>query len=105
MTLGVLPDPTPNMFYGTVGENESPAYEVLRYRQERGLFTSSLSVRWKRPSHVQFRVGQVVKHRSEGYTGVIIGWDVKARVCIMCSYILRFLFLFPNIPKLLSFVT
>jgi len=76
---GVLPDPNPNMFYGTVGENESPAYEVLRYRQERGFFTSSLSVRWKRPSHVQFRVGQVVKHRSEGYTGVIVGWDVKAR--------------------------
>ncbi|XP_034247453.1 uncharacterized protein LOC117649111 [Thrips palmi] len=76
---GVLPDSSLNTFYGTIGENESPAYEVLRFRQERGYFSSSLSVRWKRPSHIQFRVGQVVKHRSEGYTGVIIGWDLKAR--------------------------
>jgi len=28
-------------------------------------------------------VGQVVKHRSEGYTGVIIGWDLKARVSFL----------------------
>lgn len=77
---GVMPDNSPNMYYGTIGENESPAYEVLRFRQERGYFSSSLAVRWKRPAHIQFRVGQVVKHRSEGYTGVIIGWDLKAKV-------------------------
>lgn len=108
LLLGVLPDPNPNMFYGTVGENESPAYEVLRYRQERGFFTSSLSVRWKRPSHVQFRVGQVVKHRSEGYTGVIVGWDVKARVGSLFFFLnhqiflLAFILIFKHVQTVLS---
>ncbi|KAJ1527706.1 hypothetical protein ONE63_007665 [Megalurothrips usitatus] len=76
---GVVPVSSPNTYYGTVAENESPAYEVLRFRQERGYFASSRNIRWKRPSHMQFRIGQVVKHRNEGYTGVIIGWDLKAR--------------------------
>ncbi|KAK3915403.1 Clp protease adapter protein ClpF, chloroplastic [Frankliniella fusca] len=97
---GFLPNPAPIMYYGTIGENESPAHEVLRYRQERGFFTASQSIRWKRPNHLHFRIGQVVKHRTEGYTGVIIGWDVKAKasetwlfreygdlqVCALCSY-------------------
>lgn len=78
--VGAYPDQNPIEYYGTIPENESPAHEVLRFRQERGYFATSLSVRWKRPSHMQFRIGQVVKHRTEGYTGVIIGWDVKARV-------------------------
>lgn len=75
---GIFPNPVPIMYYGTIGENESPAHEVLRFRQERGYFTASQGIRWKRPSHLHFRIGQVVKHRSEGYTGVVIGWDMKA---------------------------
>lgn len=31
-------------------------------------------------SHVEFKVGQVVKHRQEGYYGVIVGWDETAKV-------------------------
>ncbi|GAB1605016.1 clp protease adapter protein ClpF, chloroplastic-like isoform X1 [Argonauta hians] len=48
-------------------EEESPAY-----------FASSLKPRLRRPSNVEFRVGQVVKHKILGYHGVIIGWDEVA---------------------------
>uniref|UniRef100_A0A8C4W390 Hemimethylated DNA-binding domain-containing protein n=1 Tax=Gopherus evgoodei TaxID=1825980 RepID=A0A8C4W390_9SAUR len=32
-----------------------------------------------KPESVQFNVGQVIVHRRFGYSGVIVGWDVKAR--------------------------
>ena len=43
-------------------------------------FARSESPRVSRPPHVKFKVGQVVKHRQEGYFGVIIGWDETAKV-------------------------
>lgn len=76
---GILPGDTANIYYGTIGDDESPAYEVLRFREDRGYFATSQFPRWRRPKHLQFRIGQVVKHRTEGYTGVIIGWDAKAK--------------------------
>lgn len=32
-----------------------------------------------RPPYVQFRVGQVIRHKVHGYRAVIVGWDEKAR--------------------------
>ncbi|XP_069690713.1 uncharacterized protein [Periplaneta americana] len=60
-------------------ENESPAVEVMRFREQAGYFATSLEVREERPSHLRFRVGQVVRHRTLGYRGVIVGWDLQAK--------------------------
>ena len=49
--------------------------QVLKYREKDGHFTQSAAVRDPKPPHVQYRVGQVVKHKLWGYHGVIIGWD------------------------------
>ncbi|KAL6729140.1 hypothetical protein Aduo_000223 [Ancylostoma duodenale] len=40
--------------------------------------SDSMEVRERAP-HVQWRVGQVVKHKVHGYRGVIIGWDLTAK--------------------------
>ncbi|XP_005090883.1 clp protease adapter protein ClpF, chloroplastic [Aplysia californica] len=57
---------------------ETPAKDVLTYRNPEGYFAKSTEVRSYRPTDVKFRVGQVVKHKIWGYRGVIIGWDAKA---------------------------
>jgi len=44
------------------------------------LSVDSAAVRNPRPSHIKFRVGQVVRHKRFGYRGVIIGWDAVAKV-------------------------
>ncbi|KAK2144139.1 hypothetical protein LSH36_782g05010 [Paralvinella palmiformis] len=61
-------------------EDESPAFEVLKYRGGDQHFTNSLDIRSPRPASVLYRVGQVMEHKLEGYRGVIVGWDdvVKA---------------------------
>lgn len=59
--------------YSSLGE--SPALEVMKYRDKDGYFAHSPKVRHSRPTGVEFRVGQVVTHKVWGYTGVIIGWD------------------------------
>merc|ERR1719436_2027717 len=58
---------------------ECPAVEVFKFRDKDGFFGQSPEPRDARPPHVQFRVGQVVKHKRWGYRGVIIGWDETAR--------------------------
>jgi hypothetical protein len=69
----------PNDFTST-HEDESPAIEVLQYRERAGYFATSVDVRNERPLHLRYRIGQVVKHRTLGYKGVIVGWDLKAKV-------------------------
>jgi hypothetical protein len=61
-------------------DNECPATEVLQYRQKAGYFAASLDVRNVRPLHLRYRIGQVVKHRKLGYKGVVVGWDLQAKV-------------------------
>jgi len=58
---------------------ECPAVEVFKFRDKDGYFGQSPEPRDARPPHVQFRVGQVIKHKRWGYRGVIIGWDETAR--------------------------
>lgn len=58
---------------------ESPAVEVMKYRQKDGHFGLSPEPRSIRPPHVKFRVGQVIVHQVWGYRGVIVGWDEKAK--------------------------
>ncbi|NXI69595.1 FBX21 protein, partial [Anseranas semipalmata] len=41
-------------------------------------FSESTHVRSPKPESVQFSVGQVIVHKIFGYSGVIVGWDVKA---------------------------
>uniref|UniRef100_A0A7I5E5Y8 YccV-like domain-containing protein n=1 Tax=Haemonchus contortus TaxID=6289 RepID=A0A7I5E5Y8_HAECO len=49
-----------------------------RDRADSASYGSSLRVRERAP-HVQWRVGQVIKHKVHGYRAVIIGWDLKAQ--------------------------
>ncbi|XP_071476677.1 uncharacterized protein [Diadema antillarum] len=60
-------------------EGESPAIEVLKFRQSNGYYGSSTEPRSPRPRHVKFRVGQVVRNKMMGYRGVIIGWDLTVK--------------------------
>ncbi len=41
---------------------ESPAFEVLKYRDRNGHFGQSAEVRDPKPPHVRLRVGQVKQH-------------------------------------------
>jgi hypothetical protein len=66
--------------YFTSTQHHSPAIEVLQYRERAGYFATSLDVRNERPLHLRYRIGQVVKHRTLGYKGVIVGWDLQAKV-------------------------
>ncbi|XP_063954114.1 uncharacterized protein LOC129259198 isoform X1 [Lytechinus pictus] len=59
-------------------EGESPAYEVLKFRESNGYFGGSTEKRSPRPRHVRYRIGQVVRHKRMGYRGVIVGWDLTA---------------------------
>ncbi len=58
---------------------ESPAFEVLKYRDKDGHFAQSAEVRDPKSPRVKFRVGQVVRHKLWKYHGVVIGWDEEAR--------------------------
>lgn len=58
---------------------ESPAIEVLTYRNKYGFFGASAEIRHYRSEGVKFRIGQVVTHKIWGYSGVIIGWDEYAK--------------------------
>lgn len=60
-------------------EGQSPALEVLQYKQKEGYFAFSQEPRVLRHPDVKFRVGQVIKHKKWNYKGVIVGWDEKAR--------------------------
>nr|CAD7392023.1 unnamed protein product [Timema cristinae] len=60
--------------------SESPAIEVLQYRERTGHFASSPEPRTVRPLHLRYRVGQVVLHKTLGIKGVIIGWDLQAKM-------------------------
>lgn len=58
---------------------ESPAVEVLKFKDPQGYFAGDPDPRSPREPNVQFRIGQVVRHKIHGYRGVIIGWDPTAR--------------------------
>ncbi|KAF1668659.1 F-box only protein 21, partial [Aptenodytes patagonicus] len=42
-------------------------------------FAESTHVRSPKPEYIHFSVGQVIGHKRFGYSGVIVGWDVKAK--------------------------
>ncbi|NXI82056.1 FBX21 protein, partial [Rhipidura dahli] len=64
---------TRNWYYGENktknGDNEAKLHSY---------FTESTHVHSPKPEYTKFCVGQVVIHRRFGYSGVIVGWDVKA---------------------------
>ncbi|NXL89828.1 FBX21 protein, partial [Alectura lathami] len=47
--------------------------------EKHSYFAAATHVRSPKPESVQFSVGQVVVHRRLSYSGVIVGWDVKAK--------------------------
>ncbi|NXH48051.1 FBX21 protein, partial [Dicaeum eximium] len=51
------------------GDNEAKPHSYL---------AESTQVHSPKPEYIKFRVGQVIIHRRYGYSGVIVGWDVKA---------------------------
>ena len=62
---------------------ECVAKEVFNYKDRTGYFASSIKPRSPRASTVAYRIGQVIRHKRWGYRGVIIGWDIKAKVCFL----------------------
>ncbi|NWT55228.1 FBX21 protein, partial [Erythrocercus mccallii] len=62
-----------NWYYGEnktkSGHNEAKPHSY---------FAESTHVQSPKPEYIKFRVGQVIIHRRFGYSGVIVGWDVKA---------------------------
>ncbi|NWS30541.1 FBX21 protein, partial [Polioptila caerulea] len=62
-----------NWYYGEnktkSGDNEAKPHSY---------FAESTHVHSPKPEYIKFRVGQVIIHRRFGYSGVIVGWDVKA---------------------------
>ncbi|NWY99287.1 FBX21 protein, partial [Loxia curvirostra] len=62
-----------NWYYGENktknGNNEAKPHSYL---------TESAHVHSPKPEYIKFHVGQVIIHRRFGYSGVIVGWDVKA---------------------------
>jgi len=71
-------DPTKSIFDPGDDRGESPALEVIKFRKTQLFFGQSTVVRYPKSPHVTFRVGQVVKHKTWGYRGVIIAWDETA---------------------------
>ena len=59
--------------------------EVEEYLYREVYFAHSKTPRRNRPPQVKLKVGQVVKHKQDGYYGVIVGWDEVARVCEIIS--------------------
>nr|CAB3262228.1 uncharacterized protein LOC100178877 [Phallusia mammillata] len=54
---------------------ESVAEEVFYHRSPNSFFATSIEPHVRKPGKVQYRVGQVIKHKKFGYHGVIVGWD------------------------------
>lgn len=61
-------------------ETAATLKEVEDYLYNEVYFARSKTPRATRPPQVELTVGQVVKHRKEGYFGVIVGWDQVAKV-------------------------
>ncbi|XP_014350013.1 uncharacterized protein SI:DKEY-261L7.2 [Latimeria chalumnae] len=60
-------------------QGESPAFEVLLFKERTGFFAESPHVRSPKPAAVGYRVGQVFINKRYGYIGVIVGWDATAK--------------------------
>lgn len=52
---------------------------ILKRRDMDGNFAASAVPRNPRPAHIKYRIGQVIRHKTYGYRGVIVGWDATAK--------------------------
>lgn len=66
----------------------SRAKEVEEYLFQEVYFTHSKEPRTMRPKKLEFHVGQVVKHKLDNYHGVVVGWDLVAKVILDNNYIM-----------------
>lgn len=67
---------------GTAGQDPGQARvmpEIISTGPEPGLYGTSMEVRSPRPPLVKYRIGQVIKHKTWKYRGIIVGWDEKAK--------------------------
>ena len=70
----------------SVGKDMSLAREVEDYRRNEVYFAQTKTPRERKPPFVRYSVGQVIKHKQEGYYAVIIGWDEVAKVLLLCDF-------------------
>jgi len=62
-------------------ELQSIGFRAIRKLKSR---TRHIKNSWKeKPSDVQLDVGQVVRHKQKGYTGVIFGWDQECKSTVL----------------------
>ena len=61
-------------------EKEDKEVRDEKYLFNEVYFARSKTPRTNRPAHVKLRVGEVVRHKRQGYYGVIVGWDEHALV-------------------------
>lgn len=71
--------------YDDADEQESVAYEVLAWRKNKLYFSESSQTRMNHFKEVKFKIGQVIKHKALNVHGVIIGWDLTAKVRLKLS--------------------
>lgn len=64
----------------TIIEEVSHAKEVDEYLMNEVYFTQSKTPRDRKTPSVAFSVGQIVRHKTDNYVGVVIGWDEVAKV-------------------------
>ncbi|NWR13550.1 FBX21 protein, partial [Emberiza fucata] len=62
-----------NWYYG-----ENKVKSSANEAKPHSYLAESAHVHSPKPKYIKFRVGQVIIHRRFGYSGVIVGWDVKA---------------------------
>jgi len=64
---------------GRESATTTPMPETITTGQQLGMYGTSMDVRSPRPPFVKYRIGQVVRHKSWKYRGVIVGWDEEAK--------------------------
>ena len=66
------------------------AEEVNEFNEKNVFFARSDAPRDWRPPHIQYKVGEVVTHVSDGYHGIIVGWDYECKVNVGNNEIFKY---------------
>ena len=86
-TTAVKPSPLPKSGHDNKAKKPNPvkdpsskAKDTEEYLYKEVYFTHSKVPRATRGPQVKLKVGQVVRHKTDGYYGVVVGWDEVAKV-------------------------
>lgn len=72
--VNIIEEERRNWYYG-----EKKIKSANNEAENHSYFAASPHVHSPKPESIQFSVGQVIVHKRFGYSGVIVGWDVKAK--------------------------